>query len=504
MVESVWSRLVAHATASPDRPALLQGDRVFTFAEWRRLAECYASWFASHGCRPGDRILLWMNAGPEMAAAMLGTWQRGAIFALMDPRAKADHLHHAVRTIGPRLVCVDPAVPLPAPLDIPTVAVTDLDRSAHVPAAQPLLPTDPASIVFTSGSTGRPKGVTQSHGNLARGCAAVASYLGLTADDRILCTVPWSFDYGYGQMLSTTHFGVTQVLPAHPNPFSLCDAITRHRPTVLAGVPSQFTYLLRGVSPFRQTDVSSIRMVTNTGGTIPAGVLDDLLAMFPDRRIVLNYGLTETYRTSFLDPSLVHTHRDSIGRAIPGAAVAIVRDDGTPAAVDEVGEIIHRGDYVCLGYWNDPEATARAIRPDPFAVSGCARPPVAVFTGDLGRIDAAGLLYYCGRRDRQLKVMGVRVNPGEIEEALYRSGLVHEVAVVARKHDMLGHEVWAVVVASPDTPVDAVAYRLKDHCRATLSPYMVPQRFLVKDALPKTTSGKTDYPRLDAEVGAAR
>lgn len=504
--QTFWHLLQERAERGAKHPAILQGERVFSFGDWYRLSHRYAHWFNLQGGTRGDRVLIWMNSSPEMAAAMLGVWACGGIFALMDPRAKADHFLHALRTITPRFVFASDEASLPAEPLVPVLFPNDLAAGSEEPL-KPVdaLPVDPASIVFTSGSTGLPKGVTQSHGNLLRGCRAVTGYLGLDDSDRILCTVPWSFDYGYGQLLSTIMTAATHVLPTAPNPFGLCEAIERHRPTVLAGVPSVFTYLLRGVSPIRSADLSSVKTLTNTGGSIPAPILQDLRELFPGRRVFLNYGLTETYRTSYLDPSLIDTNSTSIGRAIPGVGVVIVRDDGAVADVGEIGEVVHRGDYVCLGYWNDPEATARSVRPDPLSVAGCPRPAMALYTGDLGRIDSDGLLYFCGRRDRQLKPMGVRVNPGETEDALHKSGLVREVAVLGKKHELIGDELWALVVPVDGNadPADVIR-QLKDYSREALSPFMIPQRFVVKDALPKTTSGKIDYPRLTMEIGARR
>lgn len=502
MFTSFADVLAWRAGLDPGRPAVLCGDEVLSFGDWQARASRLAGWYARRGAPAGSRVLLWMDSSPAMAVAMLGLWRAGAIFALIDPKAKAAHFTHAVATIDPVLVLCDRHDALPAEVDtrnVPVVAVADAggDEGAEPLPPAPTLRSQPASIVFTSGSTGRPKGVTQSHGNLLRACEAVSGYLGLTAEDRILCPVPWSFDYGYGQLLSTLLCGSTQVLPLAANPFAICAAITRHQPTVLAGIPSLFTYLLRGVSPFRDTDLSSLRTLTNTGGRIPGPVFEELRALLPGRRIFLNYGLTETYRTSYLDPSLAATHPASIGRAIPGADVIIVREDGSPAAAGETGQIVHRGDYICLGYWNDPEATARALRPDPLAPPGCPNPGPALFTGDFGWKDDAGLLYFGGRRDSQLKSMGVRVNPSEIEETLHGSGLVTDVAVVGRPHELLGDEICAFIVSPRG---EAVVRELTAYARERLSPYMLPRRFLVRDALPRTTTGKADYPALREEA----
>jgi acyl-coenzyme A synthetase/AMP-(fatty) acid ligase len=291
--------------------------------------------------------------------------------------------------------------------------------------------------------------------------------------------------------------GVTHVIPVAFNPFGICEAIERHRPTVLAGLPALYTYLLGGLSPIRSTDLSSLRLLTNTGGAVPAPVLRSLRDTFASAEIVLNYGLTETYRSCYI-PQGIADAPGLLGRPIPGVDIAIVREDGTLADAGEEGEIVHRGDYVCLGYWNNPEATARSIRPDPCQPEGAPDPGRAVFTGDFGRKDEQGLIYYHGRRDHLLKAMGVRVSPGEVEHLLYESGLVESVGVFGMPHELLGHEVWAAVVLKPG--IGDGRDQLNKYARRVMTPAMTPRRYMIRDALPRTTTGKVDYPALRAEA----
>ena len=372
MPHDLWSVFCETAKRCPTRDAFVQGDRHVSFGEWKTQAERVAAALQSRGVGGHDRVMLRMNPSPEMAAVMMGAWAVGAIPVLIDPRGRGRNLAHAVETISPSLALRSTGSPeVEIPNELAVEILLDSELSTSNPGVN--LPTEPAIVVFTSGSTGPPKAVIQSHGSVIRACRTVGGYLGLSREDRILCPIPWAFSYGYGQLMFTIVLGKTHILPEAFNPFAICDAIARHRPTLFAGIPSLFTYLLQGLSPFRQTNLSSIRIVTNTGGTIPAPVLGDILDIFDNRKIFLNYGLTESYRTSFLDPNLVRERPTSIGKPIPGVDVAIIGDDGELAEPNEEGMIVHRGDYLFLGYWNDPEATARALRPDPLAPEGCPR-----------------------------------------------------------------------------------------------------------------------------------
>lgn len=495
----LWSAFATTVARCPGRIAFRRGDHAITFGALMARAHALRAEYRARGVGVDSRVLCWTSNDADLAAAIAATWGEGAIATIIDPACRIAQLTNAIQTAAPTVLVRAASAPLPGSVDVPVLIVDDVPSEAAPSPPRRRLPTDPASIVFTSGSTGRPKGVVQSHGNLLRGCHAVAGYLGVRDDDVLLCPVPWSFDYGYGQLLSTLVLGVTHVIPTAFNPFGTCEALARYQPTVLAGVPALFTYLMGGMSPIRETDGSSVRLITNTGGQVPGPVLAALGEAFSGARIVLNYGLTETYRSCYI-PDGTAMRPGLIGTAIPGADIVIVREDGTRADTGEEGQIVHRGDYVCLGYWNNPEATAVTIRPDPLAPAGHSRPAPVVFTGDYGYRDDDGLIVYRGRRDYLLKSMGMRVSPGEVELLLHESGLVEFAAVFGRPHDLLGHEIWAAVTLKNDDP--RTRAELARYARQAMTPAMLPRQYLFKDALPRTTTGKVDYPALLEEAAA--
>jgi acyl-coenzyme A synthetase/AMP-(fatty) acid ligase len=494
----VWSRFVEVAAERPDAPAFLTPDDVVSFARIERAAGHAAEALAAAGLGPGDRCVAWADNSLELAVSLLGILALGAIPTLVYADAPAGHFRHAAQTVGARLAIVDEALAASAELEgetllVGTVGAVDREGAPRVRPAK-VHGREPASILFTSGSTGLPKGVCQSHENLLWGADAVAGALGLGADDRILSAIPWAFDYGWGQLLSTFLRGAAQVLPPSRNPFGLCSAIERSRPTVLPSVPSLAASLIRGVTPIRDTDLGSIRLVTNTGSKIPESLYAELLEAFPRAAVSLNYGLTETYRSASLPFDLARTHPASVGRPVAGAALVVLREDGSEAAPGETGEIVHRGCGVFLGYWGDAQRTAEVRRPDPLRPHAGVETAMAVFTGDLGWRDDEGLLYVKGRRDRQIKSMGVRVSPDEVEQLICASGLVAEAAVLSRPHEMMGEMVVAVV--APGHPGEGLVARLKACARASMSPFMRPMEWNLVEALPRTPNGKVDYPAL--------
>jgi acyl-CoA synthetase (AMP-forming)/AMP-acid ligase II len=488
-----WDRLAEVAAASPHRVAVRHGEATIGYGALVAAATGLAG---TLDLDPGDRAIV---SAPNSIPALVfiaAIWRRGAIPVLVHAEAPPRHLAHAREKTGARLVCAGAgsvaagqgAVPVPDRWTQGGGGVTGLPPHGQGGA-------DPASIVFTSGSTGLPKGVTQRAATLIDGALRIRQVMGYDEGDSILCPVPFTFDYGWGQALSMFFTGVPLVLPEPVNGFGLCAALAAHRPTVFAGVPAVFADLLLGLAPLAQTPRDSIRLITNTGSKIPNPVFDALTAAFPGASLSLNYGLTETYRSATLPFDLAHSCRTSVGRALPGADLVILRADGSRADPGEEGEICHFGAGLFDGYWNDPEKTeASRIRlalPD-------GRCLVGIRTGDFGHFDEGGLLYLHGRRDRIVKCMGVRISLAEIEDELHDTGLVREAAVTAAEHDVFGSFLTAHVVPHPGAAETEKGFlkTMRAALRDRLSPSMLPRRFLVHTALPRTTSRKVDYVEL--------
>ena len=503
MSGGLWRIFDRVADARGDAPAIIQGDQTTSFTGLRRNAARYAASLVRLGVQPGDRCVVWSPNSPDLAAAILGTWLVGAIVALVNDEAPTTHLAHAASVTGLKVAIVDRkcAEAAAKTLTCPLLMLGEADPEPMERPSRALCHDfEPASVFFTSGSTGLPKGVTQNHASLQAGCRMVAEHLGLKQDDRILCPIPWAFDYGYGQFLSTVLLGVTQILPAARNAFAFCEAIEAHKPTVFAGLPSIFGLLLRGVSPLRQTDLSSLRMITNTGGLIPPAIFADVQQLFGHCDISLNYGLTETYRSAGLPVSMAAVRPESVGFAYPGVMLSVLRDNGTEAEPGEIGLIIHRGAGAFMGYWGAAEATASTLRPDPLWRHPSVPAPNVVYTGDLGWKDDDGFLMIKGRRDRQIKSMGVRVSPDEVETLIRNQGLVREVAVVGLPHEILGEMVVAAVTLL--RPEDKPLPELKAFARREMSQHMQPREYKILEEFPLTPNGKTDFIKLRAMLVA--
>jgi len=498
----LWTAFDSTVARKPDAPAIVCGDRVVTFGQWAARSSEIAGALVRAGVRRGDRVLAWMDPSPELAAVATASWSIGGVVAVADPRETGDRLDRLRRLVEPRMVVYDAHREPPPGRSWGAAHAGQLGSTSGRSTPVRLATTDPASIVFTSGSTGGPKAVVQTHGSLLRGCRTVASVLGYRAGDRLLCGVPWSFDYGWGQLLSTAVLGLEQVLPGPQGVFGIAEAIERRRPTVVAAVPSLLHLLGDLLRPPSPLDVAAVRLVTTTGARVSRALVESTYAAFPAAGIALNYGLTESYRTTSTGPLSRVERPESVGRAIPGVDVVVVRDDGTPAGPGEGGEIVHRGDYLFAGYWGDAAGTRAALRRDPMAARGGPGQQRALFTGDLGALSECGELTISGRRDRLVKPHGWRVSPEEVERLLEGSGLVVQAAVSGVPDDVLGHELWAVVVPAEGGATDPVP-EIRAWCRDAMPAALRPARYLVVRRLPQTGSGKVRHEEVAQMVARA-
>jgi acyl-CoA ligase (AMP-forming) (exosortase A-associated) len=363
---------------------------------------------------------------------------------------------------------------------------------------------DVAAIFYTSGSTGLPKGVVLSHRNLLAGAGSVVSYLDNRADDVLLAVLPLSFDAGFSQLTTGFLAGARVVLLNHLFAQDVLKAMARDGVTGITAVPPLYMQLAALDWPTGAID--RLRYFACTGGRMPLDALQRLRERAPNALPFLMYGLTEAFRSTYLPPAEVDLRPDSMGRAIPNVEILVLREDGSECAVDEPGELVHRGPLVAQGYWRRPAETAARFRPLPIALSpgreGLAQPELAVFSGDTVRRDTEGFLYFVGRRDEMIKTSGYRVSPTEVEACVAGSGLVQEVLAVGRAHEALGQAIVVAALpsasASGDVAIDTAA--LLAHCRAELPAYMVPSQVIwVQEPFPRNPNGKLDRLRWKAE-----
>jgi acyl-CoA synthetase (AMP-forming)/AMP-acid ligase II len=332
--------------------------------------------------------------------------------------------------------------------------------------------------------------VMLSHANLWLGAVSVAHYLRLAPADRVLGVLPLSFDYGQNQLLSTWYAGASVAPVDYLLAKDVVRAVERTGATTLAGVPPLWVQLLEAAWPAETT----LRRLTNSGGALTPRLVRGLRERFPAADLYAMYGLTEAFRSTYLEPALVDAHPDAIGREIPFAEVMPVRPDGSRAAPGEPGELVHAGPLVAQGYWRDPERTARRFRSAP----GWSRyEGTAVWSGDTVVEGADGLFRFVGRDDEMIKSAGNRISPAEIEEAVLAGGEAREAVAVGVPDERLGQAI-AVMLAGNAAREGEVRARL----RAELPSFQQPAVYHWRAELPRNANGKLDRAAIAAEVRA--
>jgi len=501
----------------PDRPAVTFMAETLTYAQLSDRVARTANRLHARGVRRGDRVVLYAEKRIETVVALLAIAAAGAVLVPVNPLLRTRQLGHVVEHCAPRAVItttrkwetvrqalapdtsVEFAVLIgaarPGSAADERVKLLPWDELAAgepspVPDGAAVIDRDVAAIMYTSGSTGRPKGVVLSHRNLLAGAASVAGYLGHRPDDVVLALLPLSFDAGLSQLTTAFIAGAHVVLANYLLAADVVRLCERHQVTALTCVPPLWLQL--AAQDWPPAAAAPLRYFANTGGRLPRAALARLREIFPQAAPYLMYGLTEAFRSSYLDPAEARRRPDSIGKAIPNAELLVVRPDGSPCDPGEHGELVHRGALVALGYWCDPEATAERFRPVPGA-GGATPPELAVWSGDTVYRDEDGFLYFVGRVDDMIKTSGYRVSPTEIEEAAYATGLVGEAAALGVPDERLGQRVVLVVTLhGPDASPAALTRALAEQLPA----YMLPAHVEVLDRLPRSVNGKFDRVEL--------
>lgn len=511
---------LASAMAKPDALALSNGKTSRSYGGIASDIENCASGLIALGLSRGERVAVYLEKRDEFVIGCFSVATAGGVFVPINPQLKAGQVGHILRDCNVGILVTSPErasllrQTLAACPDLRQIILTDSIQPqgeifsvdvCHLAELLSLgnrpmhrvIDTDMASILYTSGSTGKPKGVVLSHRNMVAGAKSVASYLDNNSDDILLAALPLSFDAGFSQLTTAFHVGARVVLLNYLLPRDVLKAIEREKVTGFTAVPPLYIQLASLNWP--QTITEHLRYFANTGGRMPLETLNTLRRQLSKSKLFLMYGLTESFRSTYLSPEEVDRRPDSIGKAIPNAEILVLRDDGSPCTPNEPGELVHRGALVGMGYWNDPEKTAERYKPLPVHApgreAGLVLPEIAVFSGDTVRMDEEGFLYFIGRRDEMMKTSGYRVSPTEVEEILYATRMVGECVAFGVDNDRLGQAIQVIATPPVDASLDVPA--LLSECRSRMPAYMVPAGIEVQNGpLPRNPNGKIDRKSL--------
>ncbi|WP_167042580.1 acyl-CoA ligase (AMP-forming), exosortase A system-associated [Salinibacterium sp. ZJ454] len=512
------------ATETPDAPALSYRNSTLSYAETWRMVCAATAQLLSVGLERGDRVAIYLEKRFETVASFFAVSAAGGVFVPINHVLKATQVGHILGDSGATVLITSADRLAQLSLVLPDTVVAhvivvgdpvpdpaaswrvhrwpDGEATAGDIAQSLAIDLDPAAILYTSGSTGKPKGVVLSHRNLIVGAESVSTYLQNSSHDVILSVLPLSFDAGLSQVTTAFSVGAHCVLMNYLLPREVPKLCEQYGVTGLTCVPPLWLQLADLDWP--EATARRLRYWANTGGRMPRTTLDRLRSVFGEADPYLMYGLTEAFRSTYLDPAEVDRRPDSIGKAIPNAEVLVLRPDGTPCEPGEAGELVHRGALVALGYWNDPIRTAERYRLVRHPDQEWRAPERAVWSGDTVVADDEGFLYFVGRTDEMIKTSGYRVSPSEIEEAASSTGLVRDAVAIGVDDAALGQRIVLIVTptaAELDTALTAaLTSALTAALKQILPLYQVPSHIHVRDELHRSPNGKYDRTRLMAEV----
>jgi acyl-CoA ligase (AMP-forming) (exosortase A-associated) len=518
----VHHMLQTSAERLAEKEAVVHGAERLTYRDLADRVEALAAALRDAGIQRGDRVGIYVEASVPQVIAIFAVSRAGGVFVPINSELFPDQVSHIIRDCGMKALItsgsrtadlaaalasistlefvVAVGTALPAGLQKPVYSYEGLLQAEPDPGRpDAAISKDLAAILYTSGSTGKPKGVMLSHANVMAGATIVSTYLDITEQERILAALPFSFDAGLNQLTTAIQQGGTIVLIKFMFGREVVQKLIEEKITGLAGVPTLWSLLAQPNSGLHKHTLTGLRYITNTGGAMPQAVLKVLRQLLPSTKVFLMYGLTEAFRSTYLPPEELDRRPTSMGKAIPDTEILVINEHGQECKAGEIGELVHRGPTVSMGYWGNPEATAKVLRCNPLAPAQLGDQERVCYSGDLVKKDEDGFLYYVGRRDTMIKCSGHRISPTEVEEVLFQSGQVRQAAVIGVPDEVMGQAIKAFVVARDGSPLEVP--RLLEYCGERVPRYMVPRRVDVLDELPKTTSGKVDYPALRRREG---
>ncbi len=483
----------------PTKPAVIFREHELSYSQlYGAIQACARGLRDEWGIQAGDRVGLMLPNLPQFVIAYHALGHLGAIPVPVNPLLKAPEIAYIWRDAGAKGVITFPMTletVLQARPEIPTLKqIAVVGASENLPEGTqpfdsllkmtgdlvgepPTTPQDPVVFIYTSGTTGFPKGVMLSSENILFDIEACQAMLELLPDERFLTVLPLFHSFGQTVCMNfALWLGATTVLMERFMPQSTLEALEKHKITLFPGVPAMYAAILM-VPPDRQYDLSALKYCISGGAPMP----EPVQRAFEERfqcAILEGDGPTECAPVTSVNPPPHKGVRKigSVGLPLPGVEIKIFDDEDCELPTGEIGEIVVRGKNVMLGYYNNPEATAEAMRNGWY------------HTGDMGKFDEDGYLYIVDRKKDMIIVGGINVYPSEVEQVLMTHPAVQDCAVIGKPDPQRGEIPIAVVVPKPDAQPDE--REIIRYLRERLADFKVPREVILREELPRSNTGK--------------
>lgn len=514
-IEPARTRTIPHVVLAAaeryrDKPAIVDGAKRISYRQLGDLMLRAAAALRALGVKKGDRIAIWAPNQAEAIVAALGVQAAGGCIVPLNTRFKAGEAQYILNRSRARiLVTTDVFLGVSYSQLLAGIELPHLEHRVVLPseagageweqflgsaedgiaaarrAIDALSGEEVSDIMFTSGTTGNPKGVMTTHRQNVAVYRSWSECVGLRADDRFAIIYPFFHCAGYkAGWLATFICGATIYPVAHMEVKSLFELVAAEKITFLPGPPTLFQTLL--ATPLEsRAGLRSLRASVTGSSMVPPSMIERMRSELGIATVITGYGLTEACgtvtMTSASDPAELIVR--SCGKAIPGVEVRCVDDHNREVPVEVAGEVVMRGYNVMLGYFEDPQSTAKAIDPEGW-----------LHTNDIGVLDENGYLRITDRKTDMFIVGGFNCYPAEIERIMCGNRDYAHVAVVGVPDERMGEVGKAYVVPRPSaavTPESVIAW-----CRETMANYKVPRYVEIVSALPTNAMGKVQKFRL--------
>ena len=493
--------------SNPDKIALVFGNEKLTYRELFTKVNQIAYYLAELDLPKGSRIGLYSNKGIDQVIAILAILSTNYVLVPLTKLLKAEQVEYIIGDCDIKCIITD---------KIKLESIEEIKFNGHIISYETShkdLPSfeeiykyynkpytcdvnghSNAVITYSFGLSGKPNGIVISHRNLIDSARVVSQYLHLEQNDVISGLLIFNLDYGLNQLFCSLYKRATLALHRFVLPSDFFNHIINDKITVLPLMPINISDMFDEDEhrlPSAEL-LKGVRIITSSGGNVTAKMIKDLEKHFTNAKFYSMHGLTEAFRSTYLDPSQLKIRPNSIGKAIPDVELYVIDENGKEGAPRVVGELIHRGGYIYKGFWNAPKETEQRFKSidilkNAINLEGQLRDEIVVKTGDFVYKDEEGYFYFVSRQDDMIKTRGFRVNPYEIESVIDNIfPSIDQCAVFSIENEEIEEEIVLVYSGNSELNSSEILFELKNH----LASYMLPSKIIYKKSLPLIPSDK--------------
>ena len=494
-------------SSNPEKVALIFENQKLTYNQLFSKVNQIASYLSQLDLPKGSRIGVYSNKGIDQVIAILAILSTNYVLVPLTKLLKAEQVEYIIGDCDIKCIITD---------KIKLESIEEIKFDGHIISYETThkdLPSfeeiykyynkpyscdvnghDNAVITYSFGLSGKPKGIVISHRNLIDSARVVSQYLKLLESDVISGLLIFNLDYGLNQIFCSLYKRATLALHRFVLPNGFFNHLINDKITVIPLMPINITDMFdEDLHRLPNSKLlENVRIITSSGGNVTAKMLGDIEKHFVNAKFFSMHGLTEAFRSTYLDPSQLKIRPESIGKAIPDVELYVIDEKGNECPPRVVGELIHRGGYIYRGFWNAPKETNERFKSieilkNVINLEGQLCDEIVVKTGDYVYKDEEGYFYFVSRHDDMIKTRGFRVNPYEIESVVEKEiKEIERCAVFSIENQEIEEEIVLVYTGKSELNANEILFELKKH----LASYMIPTKIIFRKSLPLVPSDK--------------